>query len=75
MQPLTTTTTEKKEIDPRNAKLIDKLYAQGTIKSYEVEKVMKSIDRGDFTSYGAYDDRYNFTSESLNSITRYCLIC
>lgn len=41
-----------------NDKLIDNLISDGVVKSASVEKVMRQIDRGDFTSY-AGSSSYN----------------
>lgn len=41
-----------------NTQLIDRLKEYGNICSLEVEKVMKSIDRGEFSQYNPYDDQY-----------------
>ena len=50
------TTSLVKEASSLNSKLVDKLIKEGDIKSHEVEKIMKSIDRGDFTPKDPYSD-------------------
>ena len=39
-----------------NEELISKLRANGVIKSDKVERVMKSVDRGDFCKHSPYQD-------------------
>ena len=51
------TSTATKEVNPLNSKLISNLVTNGVIRSPEVENVMKSIDRGDFSHYDPYYDR------------------
>lgn len=50
-------TVTSKNVNPLNTKLIDRLVDNRVVSSLEVESVMRSIDRGDFTTYGAYEDR------------------
>lgn len=52
----TSATSTGSGVNPMNAKLIDKLMSDGVVRSPEVEKVMKNIDRGDFSTDSAYYD-------------------
>ena len=53
----TQTTSSKSTPSYYNSKLVDHLITDGEVKSSEVEKVMKSIDRADFSYYDPYADR------------------